>query len=117
MIFLLDARFRPRDRHPMVARERFDPLLVLGGPLREDLFRNGRDAMHVAEEVNDVLRPGQERHVALDNDSVETVVYQPEQVAKQLAEGFHRSSSSSGLASTTRSLDGGPVEIQSWATP
>jgi hypothetical protein len=31
--------------------------------------------MHVAEEMDDVLRPRQQRQISLDNDPVETVVY------------------------------------------
>jgi hypothetical protein len=31
--------------------------------------------MHVAEEVHDVRRPGQQRQVALDDDAVEAMVY------------------------------------------
>src|SRR5437899_4810751 len=45
VVFFLDPGLRPRDRHSVIARERFHPLLVLGGPLRQNLFRNGRDAM------------------------------------------------------------------------
>ena len=35
-------------------------------------FGDGVDPMHVAEEMDDVIRPGQQRQVALDDDAVET---------------------------------------------
>src|SRR4029450_10545059 len=38
------------------------------------------------EEMHDVLRPGQQREVALNDDAVETVVYKAEQAAKRIAE-------------------------------
>jgi hypothetical protein len=31
--------------------------------------------MHIAKEMDDVLRPRQQRQVSLDDDTVETVVY------------------------------------------
>src|SRR5215469_1782507 len=46
-----------------------------------------------------------------DDDTVETVVYQGQQAAKQLCEGFHRSSPVV-LVSTTRSSARRPVEIK-----
>src|SRR5581483_2221106 len=92
LVFFLDARLRPRDRHAVSAREGFDPRLVLSRPLDQHLFRDGCDAVHVAEEVHDVLRPGQQREIALNDDPVATVVYQRQQAAKQLVEGLHWSS-------------------------
>src|SRR5437660_588837 len=53
--------------------------------------------MHVAEEMDDVLGPRQQRQIFLDDDTVETVVYKSQQAAEQLAEGFHRSSPGAGL--------------------
>jgi len=46
--------------------------------------------VHVAEEMDDVFRPRQQRQVSLDDDAVETVVYKSQQAAKQLVEEFHR---------------------------
>src|SRR5215469_7745303 len=46
-----------------------------------------------------------------DDDTVETVVYQGQQAAQQLREGFHRSSPVV-FASTTRSSARRPVEIK-----
>lgn len=46
--------------------------------------------MEVAEEVHDVLRSRQEGEIALNDDAIETVVYKPEQAAKQLVKDLHR---------------------------
>jgi hypothetical protein len=108
---------RPLDRNAMVARERLDPLLVLVRARAQGLFRNRVDAVDVPKEMDDVRLARQQRQVALNDDAIETVVYKREQAAEQLAEGFHRSSPASALASTTRSLDRGPVEIQRFAAP
>jgi len=51
---------------------------------------NGVDALHVAEEMDDVPGPRQQRQVSLDDDTVETVVYKSQQAAEQLAEAFPR---------------------------
>jgi len=48
--------------------------------------------VHVAEEMDDVLGPREQGKVALNDDAIETVVYKPEQAAKQLVKGLHRSS-------------------------
>ena len=111
MIFLAHPLLGPLDRQPMVAGEGFHPLLVFVGPLGQSLLGDGINAMHVAEEMDDVLRPREQRQVPLDDDTVETMVYKSQQAAKQLAEGFHRSSSAL-LPLTTRSSDRGPMEIQ-----
>jgi hypothetical protein len=75
-----------------LAKASFHPLIVLGGPLPQDFLGDGSNAVHVTEEVHDVFRPRQQRQMTQDDDPVETVVYQREQVAKQLAKRFHRSS-------------------------
>jgi hypothetical protein len=49
-------RIRPLDRNAMIPGVRVDPLLVLLGPLRQRFFRDGVYAVHVAEEMDDVLR-------------------------------------------------------------
>ena len=74
---------------------------------------SGVDAVHVAEEMDDVLRPRQQREVALNDDAIETVVYKPEQAAKQLVKGFHRSSPLM-RASATRSCARRLVETTSF---
>ena len=73
----------------MVAGERFHPLLVFAGPLAQGFLGDGVHPVHVAEEMDDVLGPCQQRQVALDDDAVETVVYKSQQAAKQLGELFH----------------------------
>ena len=45
----------------MVAGIGLDPLLVLGGALAQDFFAQRADAVHIAEEVHDVLRAGEQR--------------------------------------------------------
>src|SRR5260370_360827 len=82
----------PFDRNAVVARKRFDPLLVLLRAFGQRVFGDRVDVMHVAEEMDDVLRPRQEGEITLNDDAIETVVYKPEQAAKQLVKGFHRSS-------------------------
>src|SRR5215469_15937193 len=91
--FLLHVGVGPLQRDAMVASEGFHPMLVVAGSLSQRLLGNGVDAMHVAKEIDDVLRPSEQREIALDDDAIETVVYKTQQAAKQLAKGFHRSSS------------------------
>ena len=78
---------------------------------KKEPTHNGIDAVHVSKEMHDVLRPRQQREIALDDDPVETVVDTSEQAAKQRAERFHRSSPFVDLVLTPRSLNRGPVEI------
>ena len=44
----------------MIAGESLDPLVVLGGALTQHLLCDGANAVHVAEEVHDVLRAGEQ---------------------------------------------------------
>jgi hypothetical protein len=60
--------------------------------LTQDFFTDGLDLVDVAEEVDDVLRAGEQGQRTEDDDTVETVVYQGQQAAKQLGEDLHRSS-------------------------
>lgn len=94
----------------MVAREGFHPLLVVDGPLRQGWLRDRVDPVQVTKEIDDVLGTRQQRQVPLDDDPVETVVYQSQQAAKQLVERFHRSPPVAGRI--PRSSDRGPMEIQ-----
>ena len=59
----------------MVAGEGLHPTLILIGPFGQGLLGDGINPMHIAEEMDDVLGPRQQRQVALDDDAVETVVY------------------------------------------
>jgi len=77
----------------MVASEGLHPMLVVARSLPQGLLGNGVDAVQVAEEIDDVLRRSEQGEIALDDDTVETVIYQRQQAGKQLVEGFHRSSS------------------------
>jgi hypothetical protein len=45
--------------------------------------------MNVAEEMNDVLGPGQQGQIALNDNTVETVVYKYQEAMEELLEGFH----------------------------
>lgn len=49
------------DGDPVVAGKDLDPVLVGRGPLSQNLLGDGPHAVHVPEEVDEVLRPGQER--------------------------------------------------------
>jgi hypothetical protein len=67
--------------------------------------------MNIAEEVDDVLRAGEQGQMTEDDDAIETVVYQGQQAAKQLCKDLHRFLPLT-LALTTRSSDKEPVEIK-----
>jgi hypothetical protein len=105
--FLLHVGVRPLNRNVMVASVGFYPMLVVSCSLPQYRLGNGVDAMHVAKEINDVLRTSEQREIALDDDAIKTVVYKDKQAGKQLAEGFHRSSFLCFLLAT-RSSDRGP---------
>jgi hypothetical protein len=86
-VFVLDALLGPPDGNAVVTSESFNPMLIVLGPLGQSLLGDGIDAVHVAEEMNDMLGASQQGQIALDDDTVETMVYQSQQAAKQLAEG------------------------------
>ena len=67
--------------------EGFHPAVVIVGPLTQDFFADGVEAVDVAEKVHDVLGACEQGHMTEDDDTVETVVYQGQQAAKQLCEG------------------------------
>ena len=113
LLRLQRLRIRPLDRDAMITRERVDPLLVLLRPFGQHVFGDGVHAVHVAEEMHDVLRTGQEGEIALNDDAIETVVYKLEQAAKQLVKGLHRSAPLM-LASATRSSVRRLVETRSF---
>jgi hypothetical protein len=56
VIFLADALFGPLDRDTMVAREGFDPVLVVGRALAQDFLADHRNADNLTEEVHHLLR-------------------------------------------------------------
>jgi hypothetical protein len=78
------------------------------GPLGKSLLGDGVDAVHVAEEMDDVLGARQQGQIAWMTSK--QWLYQSQQAAKQLVEGFPSVLSSLSLRSTTRSWDEGPVE-------
>src|SRR6476646_511115 len=90
-IFFAHALFRFQHGDFVVAGIASDPSPVLRGSFRQDLWRDGIQAVHVAEEMDDVFRTGQQRQVSLDDDAVETVIYKNQEACKELREGFHRS--------------------------
>ncbi len=57
IILFPDALFRPLDRDAMVSGKGLHPLLILLGPFGQNVFGEGVEAMHVAKEMDDVLRP------------------------------------------------------------
>jgi hypothetical protein len=63
-------------------------LLILGGSCPERVLGDGIDPVHVPEEMDDVLLPRQRRQIALDGDSIEAVIYQPEELAKEVGESI-----------------------------
>jgi len=106
-VFILDLLVRPAEGKAVVAGESLDPMLVNLGPLGQSLLGDGIETVDVAEEMNDMLGASQQGQITLDDDTVETVVYQNQQAAQQLGEGPLLLNFPS-----TRSWDRGPVEIQ-----
>src|SRR4051794_20798450 len=72
--------------------------------------------MQIAEKVDDVLRPGQQRDMTENDNAVEAVVYKSQQAAKQRYKRFHWSSPV-GPVSATRSSDRRLVEIKGATRP
>jgi hypothetical protein len=65
----------------------------------------------VTEEVHDVVGAGEQGQMAEDDDTIETVIYQGQQAAKQLCECLLRFRPLT-LVSRTRSSDKEPMEIK-----
>jgi len=55
--------------------------VVIIGALPQDFFADDFHLVDVAEEVDDVLRTGEQGQMAEDDDSIKTVVYQGQQAA------------------------------------
>src|SRR5208337_3969827 len=89
MVFLVYAFFGPFDGDPMIAREGFHPVLVVGRTLAQDLLADDRNADDLMEEVDHPLGARQPVEVAVYDDAVEAVVDEGQQVTKQLGEQFH----------------------------
>ncbi len=112
VVLFADALLGPFDRNVLLSREGVDPAVVLVSPLAQRLFRDRIRPMDIAEEMHDVLRSREERHVPEDDHAVEAVVYKYHQAAKQLGEGFHRSPPGV-VVSATRSSVKRPVGTNS----
>src|SRR5207302_1034015 len=69
----------------------FHPSPIFGSSLGQDLRGDRILTVYVAEEMHDVLGPGQQGQVSLDDDAVETVIYKNQEAFKKLRKGFHRS--------------------------
>jgi hypothetical protein len=89
MVFLAHALFGPFDRDAMIACEGFHPVLVVGGPLVQDLPADHGNADDLMEEVHHPLGPRQPAEVAVYDDAVEAVVGEGQQAAEQLGEQVH----------------------------
>ena len=75
----------------MVVGVAFHPSPVFQCALCQDVGSDRILTMHVAEKMYDVFGPGRQRHVPLDDDAVETVIYKDQEAFKKLRKGFHRS--------------------------
>jgi len=53
-------------------------VVVVVGSLSQHFLSDGADAQHFAEEIDGILGTGQGGQVAVDDDAVETVVYEQE---------------------------------------
>src|SRR6516162_2892513 len=111
VVFLADPLFGPLHRDLAFLSKGFHPAVVIVGRLTQGFFADGVDLVDVAEEMDDVLGAGEQGQMTEDDDTLETVVYQGQQAAKQLGEDLHRSSPVV-LASATRSSGRRPVEIK-----
>ena len=68
----------------VVAGVGLDPRPIFTCPLRQDLWGDRILSMHVAEEMDDVRGPGEQRQVPLDDDAVKTVIYKDQEALKEL---------------------------------
>jgi hypothetical protein len=58
----------------MIAGERFDPGLVVGGALAQDLLADRRNADHVTEEVHHLLGSRLAAEVTVNDNAVKAMV-------------------------------------------
>jgi hypothetical protein len=84
MVLLAHALFGPFDRDPVIAREGFHPVLVVGRALAQDLLADDRNADDQMEEVYHPLGARQPAEVAVYDDAVEAGVNEGQQTAEQL---------------------------------
>src|SRR5580700_9543764 len=109
VILFADSLFGPLDGDVVVAGVSLHPVLVVVGALAEHLLVHHRQAENVVEEIDDLFGPGQTTQVAMNDHTVEAVVYKNQQAGIQLCEKFHRSSLLDRFL-TTRSSVRRPVE-------
>ena len=75
VVFLANALFRPLQGNVTFLGKRLHPAVVILGALTQDFFADGLDVVNVAEEMDDVLRAGEQGQMAEDDDAVEAVIY------------------------------------------
>src|ERR1700730_10132085 len=75
----------------MVAGVSLYPSSILRRSLRQNMRCNRILTMQVAEKMHDVFGAGEQGHVPLDDDAIETVIYKNQETCKKLRQGFHRS--------------------------
>jgi hypothetical protein len=77
---------RPLDGDLVIASECVHPLPIVAGPLAEHGFVEHGHAHDVAEKVDHLFGAGQAAEVAVNDDTVEAVVYKNQQAVEQLCE-------------------------------
>jgi hypothetical protein len=90
IIFLAHSLLSPLDRDLMVAGEGLHPTLIVVGPTREHFLGDRRHAHHLTEEIDDLFGTRQPRKIAVDDNSVETVINKHQQACKKACEKLHR---------------------------
>src|SRR5437016_4037276 len=84
IVLLAHALFGPFHGDLTFSGEGFHPAVILVGPFSQHFLGDGAGVVDIAEEINEVLRPGQQREVSENDEAVETVVYKSQQAAKQI---------------------------------
>src|SRR3954453_17497733 len=83
VILLPHPVLSPFHRDAPLGGERIDPAVVFIGPFSQHVLCDRSLLVQIAEEMNNVLRPCQQRNVAQNGNAVETVVYKSQHAAKQ----------------------------------
>ena len=81
------AFFGHSNRDAMVAGVRFHPLLVIVRARAQNLLAHHRDSQNLAEEMHHLLgarQAAQIAQIAIDDNTVQAMVYKNQQAAKQL---------------------------------
>jgi hypothetical protein len=77
VVFLADSFFGPFHGKLTFPGEGLYPVMVIIGSLAQDFFADDLHLMNIAEEVDDVLRAGEQGQMTEDEDAIETVVIPP----------------------------------------